>query len=179
MCNFNTPPFGFKQMNEYSLWVRWKAIHQTANPLPGAPLDTVSKWMLITRSYVFEMNIYAGMVGILLALQFVTETTSLMYYEGAIIIVGLILAHAANNMMNDFFDTLHGLRYSQALYESIKISRRNNSKTVELYQIITSTFWVFVYENHRQVVKFTATHINCGNGSVMVLFYYLYNGNIM
>ena len=50
-------------MNEYSLWVRWKAIHQTANPLPGAPLDTVSKWMLITRSYVFEMNIYAGIVG--------------------------------------------------------------------------------------------------------------------
>ena len=109
MCNFNTPPFGFKQMSEYSLWMRWKAIHQTANPLPGAPLDTVSKWMLITRSYVFEMNIYAGMVGILLALQFVTETTSLMYYEGAIIIVGLILAHAANNMMNDFFDTLHGV----------------------------------------------------------------------
>ena len=77
--------------------------------MPGAPLDTVSKWMLITRSYVFEMNIYAGMVGILLALQFVTEITTLMYYEGAIIIVGLILAHAANNMMNDFFDTLHGV----------------------------------------------------------------------
>ena len=96
-------------MNEYSLWMRWQAIHRTANPLPGAPLDTVSKWMLITRSYVFEMNIYAGMVGILLALQFVTETTSLMYYEGAIIIVGLMLAHAANNMMNDFFDTLHGV----------------------------------------------------------------------
>ena len=96
-------------MSEYSLWMRWQAIHRTANPLPGAPLDTVSKWMLITRSYVFEMNIYAGMVGILLALQFVAETTTLMYYEGAIIIVGLILAHAANNMMNDFFDTLHGV----------------------------------------------------------------------
>ncbi len=96
-------------MSEHSLWMRWHAIHRTANPLPGAPLDTVSKWMLITRSYVFEMNIYAGMVGILLALQFVTEATSLMYYEGAIIIVGLILAHAANNMMNDFFDTLHGV----------------------------------------------------------------------
>ena len=96
-------------MSEYSLWMRWHAIHRTANPLPGAPLDTVSKWMLITRSYVFEMNIYAGMVGILLALQFVAEATSLMYYEGAIIIVGLILAHAANNMMNDFFDTLHGV----------------------------------------------------------------------
>ena len=90
MCNFNTPPFGFKQMSEHSLWMRWHAIHRTANPLPGAPLDTVSKWMLITRSYVFEMNIYAGMVGILLALQFVVETTTLMYYEGTIIIVGLI-----------------------------------------------------------------------------------------
>ena len=109
MCNFNTLPFRFRKMSEYSLWMRWQAIHRTANPLPGAPLDTVSKWMLITRSYVFEMNIYAGMVGILLALQFVVETTTLMYYEGAIIIVGLILAHAANNMMNDFFDTLHGV----------------------------------------------------------------------
>ena len=53
MCNFNTLPFGFKQMTEASLWTRWKTIHQTANPLPEAPLDIVSKWMLITRSYVF------------------------------------------------------------------------------------------------------------------------------
>jgi len=96
-------------MSEHSLWMRWKTIHRTANPLPGAPLDIISKWMLITRSYVFEMNIYAGIAGILLALQFVTEITSSMYYDGAIVIIGLILAHAANNMMNDFFDTLHGV----------------------------------------------------------------------
>ena len=66
-------------MSEHSLWMRWKTIHRTANPLPGAPLDIVSKWMLITRSYVFEMNIYAGIAGILLALQFVTEITTSMY----------------------------------------------------------------------------------------------------
>ena len=109
MCNFNTPPFGFKQMSEASLWTRWQTIHRTANPLPGAPLDIVSKWMLITRSYVFEMDVYAAMVGILLALQFLTEPDSLMYFDGGLIIIGLILAHAANNMMNDFFDTLHGV----------------------------------------------------------------------
>ena len=78
-------------------------------PLPDAHLDPVSKWMLITRSYVFEMNIYAGIVGILLALQFITEDRTPIYYDGAIVIIGLILAHAANNMMNDFFDTLHGV----------------------------------------------------------------------
>ena len=55
-------------MSEASLWKRWKTIHQTANPLPDTPLDIVSKWMLITRSYVFEMDVYAGMIGILLAL---------------------------------------------------------------------------------------------------------------
>ena len=96
-------------MKDYSLWMRWQSIHRTANPLPDAHLDIISKWMLITRSYVFEMNIYAGIVGILLALQFVTENRNLIYYDGAIVIVGLILAHAANNMMNDFFDTLHGV----------------------------------------------------------------------
>ena len=109
MCNFNTPPIGFKQMSKANLWTRWQTIHQTANPLPGAPLDVVSKWMLITRSYVFEMDVYAAMVGILLALQFLAEPDSIMYYDGGLIIVGLILAHAANNMMNDFFDTLHGV----------------------------------------------------------------------
>ena len=109
MCNFNTPPIGFKQMSKANLWTRWQTIHQTANPLPGAPLDIVSKWMLITRSYVFEMDVYAAMVGILLALQFLAEPDSIMYYDGGLIIVGLILAHAANNMMNDFFDTLHGV----------------------------------------------------------------------
>jgi len=96
-------------MSEASLWTRWKTIHQTANPLPDAPLDIVSKWMLITRSYVFEMDFYAGMIGMLLALQFLIEPNSLMFYDGGIIVVGLILAHAANNMLNDFFDTLHGV----------------------------------------------------------------------
>ena len=58
-------------MSEASLWTRWKTIHQTANPLPDAPLDIVSKWMLITRSYVFEMDVYAGMIGVLLALSLI------------------------------------------------------------------------------------------------------------
>ena len=119
-------------MSDSSLWERWRTIHKTANPLPDAPLDFISKWMLITRSYVFELDVYPGMIGILLALQFVhssysaslelgcswvwagipcvlSEASRIIYYDGLIIIIGLMLAHASNNMINDFFDTLHGV----------------------------------------------------------------------
>ncbi len=32
-------------MNSPAYFTRWRTIYQTANPLPGAPLDPVSRWM--------------------------------------------------------------------------------------------------------------------------------------
>ena len=86
---------------------RWRTIYQTANPLPGAPLDLVSRWMLITRACVFNMTLFSGLVGVMLAAQLGAGVVDPL--DAILVVVGLLLAHAGNNMVNDFFDTVHGV----------------------------------------------------------------------
>ena len=86
---------------------RWRTIYQTANPLPGAPLDPVSRWMLVTRACVVNMTLFSGLVGVMLAAQLGAGVVDPL--DAILVVVGLLLAHAGNNMVNDFFDTVHGV----------------------------------------------------------------------
>ena len=94
-------------MNSPAYFTRWRTIYQTANPLPGAPLDPVSRWMLITRACVFNMTLFSGLVGVMLAVQLGAGVVDPL--DAVLVVVGLLLAHAGNNMVNDYFDTLHGV----------------------------------------------------------------------
>src|SRR5688500_20214092 len=47
----------------------WKEILETANPPRTRPLDTVGKWLVITRAAVFPMTIWSGLIGGLLAVE--------------------------------------------------------------------------------------------------------------
>ena len=99
----------------------WKEIIETANPPKTRPLDTVGKWLVITRAAVFPMTIWSGLIGGLLAVEAnrVAGGPPVDWGLFAIAVVGLVLAHAANNMINDYFDTASGLdtaEYVRALY---------------------------------------------------------------
>jgi len=99
----------------------WKEILETANPPATRPLDTVGKWLVITRAAVFPMTIWSGLIGGLLAVTAARTTTGLTvdYWLLTISVVGLVLAHAANNMINDYFDSSGGVDtpgYVRALY---------------------------------------------------------------
>jgi 1,4-dihydroxy-2-naphthoate octaprenyltransferase len=99
----------------------WKEILETANPPKTRPLDTVGKWLVITRAAVFPMTIWSGLIGGLLAVEAARTAGGAAVDWGlfAIAVVGLVLAHAANNMINDYFDTSSGIdteSYVRALY---------------------------------------------------------------
>jgi 1,4-dihydroxy-2-naphthoate octaprenyltransferase len=99
----------------------WKEILETANPPAERPLDTVGKWLVITRAAVFPMTIWSGLIGGLLAVETarVAGGVSVDWGLFALAVVGLVLAHAANNMINDYFDTTGGVDtdgYVRALY---------------------------------------------------------------
>src|SRR3990170_3831195 len=85
----------------------WKEILETANPPRTRPLDTVGKWLVITRAAVFPMTIWSGLIGGLLAVEAARTSAGAAVDWGlfAIAVIGLVLAHAANNMINDYFDT--------------------------------------------------------------------------
>lgn len=99
-----------------SLLANWKEVIDTANLSPDKEMDTVSKWLIISRAAVFTMTFTSGLIGGLLAIAHVDHPNWLNFI---LAVVGLVLAHASNNMTNDYFDMEVGVdtdEYARALY---------------------------------------------------------------
>jgi 1,4-dihydroxy-2-naphthoate octaprenyltransferase len=99
-----------------SLLDNWKHIILTGNLPKGRSIDGVSRWLLITRACVFSMTITSALIGGLLAAA-TAESCHWGYFTLALI--GLVVAHATNNMINDYFDTIGGVdtaTYTRTLY---------------------------------------------------------------
>ncbi|HET9728525.1 MAG TPA: prenyltransferase [Acidimicrobiia bacterium] len=78
----------------------WRYVLATTNP-PAGPMDPVSKWLYLTRAGVLPMTLVAASVAGLLAL-FRSEHVAWGWFTLAA--AGIVLAHMANNLMNDLFD---------------------------------------------------------------------------
>jgi 1,4-dihydroxy-2-naphthoate octaprenyltransferase len=99
-----------------SLIANWKEVLDTANLSPDKEMDTVSKWLIITRAAVFTMTFTSGLIGGLLAISQVDKPNWMNLF---LAVIGLVLAHASNNMTNDYFDMEGGVdtdEYARALY---------------------------------------------------------------
>jgi 1,4-dihydroxy-2-naphthoate octaprenyltransferase len=99
-----------------SLIQNWKEVIDTANLSADKEMDVVSKWLIITRAAVFTMTATSGLIGGLLAAA-VAENPDWLNFGLAFF--GLIIAHAANNMNNDYFDMEGGVDtddYARVLY---------------------------------------------------------------
>jgi 1,4-dihydroxy-2-naphthoate polyprenyltransferase len=93
---------------------RWRHALSTVNP-PKGELDSVSKWLVITRAGVLPMTLTAGAIAGLVAVS--SPRFAAGWY--ALAFIGIVLAHVSNNLMNDLFDTDTGLDtgdYPRALY---------------------------------------------------------------
>lgn len=87
---------------------------KTCNPPPGK-VDAVSKALVLIRACVFPMTITSALVAGLLAVR------EPGFHAGwwGLSSVGLLLAHSANNLMNDLFDldtAVDTQNYPRALY---------------------------------------------------------------
>ena len=93
------------------LWKNWTEVLRTQNLASlraGGRPDLVSRWLLIVRASVFPMTLTSGVLGGLLA---VAGPTPVAAHGGlfALALLGLLVAHAANNMINDWFDLSGGV----------------------------------------------------------------------
>ncbi len=99
-----------------SLLANWKEVIETANLSSEKRMDPISKWLIITRAAVFSMTLTSGMIGGLLAISQVEKPNWLNF---VLAVIGLVIAHASNNMTNDYFDLEGGVdtdEYARALY---------------------------------------------------------------
>jgi len=101
----------------------WRTVMRTTNLPVGmtAPPDGISKWLVIMRASVFSMTATSGLIGGLLAIGAarLTGEVSVEWLLLALAVIGLVIAHAANNMINDYFDLTGGVdtdEYVRALY---------------------------------------------------------------
>jgi 1,4-dihydroxy-2-naphthoate polyprenyltransferase len=83
-----------------SLPKRWLYVLATTNP-PKGDLDPVSKWLWLTRAGVLPMTLVAAAFAGLLAIY---REASVDWWYFALAALGIVLAHMANNIMNDLFD---------------------------------------------------------------------------
>ena len=94
----------------------WRQIVATGNLPRNRVIDPVSRWLLITRACVFSMTLTSALIGGLLAAA-TAPVFAWRYF--ALAVLGLLVAHASNNMINDYFDTVGGVdtaEYTRALY---------------------------------------------------------------
>lgn len=103
----------------------WKRVLDTCNAPKEetqniASLDFVSRWLLIVRACVFQMTITSAFIGGMLAAYDLRAASQPFNWAPFILcVVGLVLAHAVNNMVNDYFDTTGGVdteEYVRAQY---------------------------------------------------------------
>jgi 1,4-dihydroxy-2-naphthoate octaprenyltransferase len=99
-----------------SLIANWREVLETANLSPDKEMDPISRWLIITRAAVFTMTGTSGLIGGLLAAAIASNPN---WVNFALAVVGLLAAHAANNMVNDYFDMESGVdtdEYARAQY---------------------------------------------------------------
>jgi 1,4-dihydroxy-2-naphthoate octaprenyltransferase len=123
-----------------ALVANWNEIIQTQNLSDDRTMDPVSRWLLITRASVFPMTIISALIGGLLAIGNPNANWSYL----SLAVVGLIIAHAANNMINDYFDLDGGVDsegYVRTIYAphpilSELISKRGLIAAIALFNLI-------------------------------------------
>jgi 1,4-dihydroxy-2-naphthoate octaprenyltransferase len=111
----DAPPLG-DAVDTSSLFDTWRKIIASGNIPAGRRMDAVSRWLLITRACVFSMTLTSGLIGGLLAAATAPHPRWALF---ALALVGLVIAHAGNNMINDYFDTTGGVDtegYTRTLY---------------------------------------------------------------
>ena len=86
----------------------WREVIRAQNLPEGRSPDPVSRWLLIIRASVFPMTLISGVIGGMLVVAGPTPVTpNWLFFAEAV--VGLLIAHAANNMINDYFDLASGV----------------------------------------------------------------------
>jgi 1,4-dihydroxy-2-naphthoate octaprenyltransferase len=87
------------------MFKNWKTVLETGNMPEGASMDWLSKWLILTRAEVISMTITSALVGAIIALS----TGKYDVLSTLLVISALCLAHASNNLINDYFDYKQGL----------------------------------------------------------------------
>ena len=96
---------------------RWTTVLSGCNVPEIELADSVTRWLVISRACVFSMTMTSAMIGALLA----AEAGTFKLWLALLALVGLLAAHAVNNLINDWTDVRKGVDtedYPRAQYST-------------------------------------------------------------
>jgi 1,4-dihydroxy-2-naphthoate octaprenyltransferase len=94
----------------------WRYAFRTTNPPEQGIVDGVTRWLVVTRAGVLPMTLTSGLIAVLLA---AVADVPVDWLNVTLAVIGIVIAHLANNLMNDLADTEVGndtKDYPRALY---------------------------------------------------------------
>jgi len=94
----------------------WRYAFLTTNPPQQGVVDGVTRWLVVTRAGVLPMTLTSGLIAVLLA---AVAPVPVDWLNVTLAVIGIVIAHLANNLMNDLADTQVGndtADYPRALY---------------------------------------------------------------
>jgi 1,4-dihydroxy-2-naphthoate polyprenyltransferase len=94
----------------------WRYAFRTTNPPEQGVVDGVTRWLVVSRAGVLPMTLTSGLIAVLLA---AIAPVPVDWLSVTLAVVGIVVAHLANNLMNDLADTQVGTDtadYPRALY---------------------------------------------------------------
>jgi len=92
-----------------SILARWRLAIQQCNAPDIHQADFITRWLVIARACVFSMTLTSGIIGALLAAELDGHFGWRQLGFALLAIIGLVAAHATNNLINDYVDTRRGV----------------------------------------------------------------------
>ena len=97
------------------MWAKALRVIPKVSKKEWQALDPVAQWLVASRSAVFIMTVFSALVGGILA------ATDHFFHpvQFLLCVVGLVLAHATNNLLNDYTDSVRGVdkdNYFRTMY---------------------------------------------------------------
>ena len=100
----------------FAMWKKALTIIPNVTKDEWEKLDVISKWLIATRAAVLLMTLTSGILAGLFAWHDGYKVNVLTWI---VLVLGLVLAHAANNIFNDFTDYVRGVdkdNYFRTMY---------------------------------------------------------------
>lgn len=133
-------------------------------------LDIISRWLIASRAAVFIMTALAGAIGGLLAYR----NGNFSWHLFALSVLGIILAHATNNLLNDYVDHSKGVdknNYFRSQYGPQPLEHGLLSKSGFMGYIIVTGLIATLIGVYLILVTGTTTLWLFAAGALFLLFY--------
>jgi len=103
----------------FAMWKKALTVIPNVSKEQWDTLDIISKWLIATRAAVLLMTFSSGILAGLFAWHDHLPLNGLNLLTWCVLVLGRVLAHAANNIFNDFTDFVRGVdkdNYFRTMY---------------------------------------------------------------